>query len=131
MDIDNEPNNEHNDHNDNMAKEAAQHNEDGYKAANDDENEDGYEAIDDAHDEDEAPIISEESESISNTGVDSNSIEITGVGGNELPKITGVEHDGVTGVTEQINDEPKLEDDHPIEAEMDPRYGPWSHEHDL
>jgi hypothetical protein len=54
---------------------------------------------------------------IGHTGVDNNSIQNTGVEDGNLPEIAGVAHNKVTGVTKQVDSEPEMEDDHPIEEE--------------
>jgi hypothetical protein len=76
----------------------------------------------------------EENESANHTGMDEdNSIQTTGVEDGNLPDIAGgVEHNEVTGVTQQVDDEPEMDDDdHPVEEEMDRLYDPRSHGRDL
>jgi hypothetical protein len=73
-----------------------------------------------------------ENESVGHTGgLDNNkeneSIDHTGVDDNAIHQITGVE-DKVTGVTQQGDGEPEMDDDHPIEEEEMDRHCLWSTE---
>jgi hypothetical protein len=94
-----------------------------------------------------AKIKTAGNESIKNTGVeDGNLTEIAGVDdnghsikntgvedGTNLPKIAGVERNEVAEVTKKqvLDSEPEMEDNRPIEEEMDRRYGPRRHGHGL